>query len=465
MRPSGPVVANTTTVIDLTDSPETSPASSHSTAPAHRCGGYLGNLPWPHAVTSIPMPRQSDDQGNSIRPPAESTNGRRQSGAPSVTPQEEVIDVDEVSEVGIQAADPAFRFNGDLRTLQQANRDTADSNADNEDDVAVTFTRRRVDPMPRNRRFDRTPVPPAEDGGPFHRHVPIHNPPPNGHAERSPSAVGVLDLDTITSRPDFTQQSRRQPRTTVGVGGGFGDYMTRRAAVVTTRRSPRGRTARMILPIYPARGSDIMSDTPHIYGYFPQGRPRARADVEQLDRLQDGFLDEAPRAFVRPHLDYGTFDDDHEWSFENFEDDFLAEAAEMAAGMAAAEAIALRRRTEESRVNVTKPIVPPPRKGYTRMISSGTKLVCPDCDHILGAPSQPAAEVSESEGNQLRPNSKPRDIHRTIWVGKCGHVYCGNCAAKYRKARRGRKDRVGLCLAPGCKQNLTGARGMFEVFA
>ncbi|KAK9362296.1 hypothetical protein V1504DRAFT_431989 [Lipomyces starkeyi] len=75
----------------------------------------------------------------------------------------------------VAAADPAFRFNGDLRTLQQANRDTTDSNADNEDDIAVTFTRRRVDPMPRDRRFDRTPVPPAEDGS-FFRHVPNHNP-------------------------------------------------------------------------------------------------------------------------------------------------------------------------------------------------------------------------------------------------------------------------------------------------
>ncbi|KAK9374879.1 uncharacterized protein V1513DRAFT_63011 [Lipomyces chichibuensis] len=456
MRPSGPVVANTATVIDLTDSSDTSPASSHSTAPAQRCGAYLGNLTWPHAVAGAPVPHQSDVQSNSIPSLTESTNRRHQSGVPLVTPQEEVIDVDELSDVGIQAADPAFRFNGDLRTLQQANRDTTDSNADNEDDVAVTFTRRRVDPMPRNRRLDRTPVPPAEDGS-FFRHVSNHNRPRNGHSARSPSAVGVLDLDTITSRPDFTQQNRRQHRTTVGVGGGIGDYMTRRAAVVTTRRSPRGRTARMLLPIYPPSGNDI---TPHIYGYFPHGRPRSSADVEQLDRLQDGFLDEAPRAFVRPHLDYGTFDDDHEWSFENFDDDFLAEAAEMAAGMAAAEAIALRRRTEEARVSVTKPTVPPPRKGYTRMISSGTKLVCPDCDHILGAPSQ-----SAEEEKGLRPNPKPRDIHRTIWAGKCGHVYCGKCAAKYRKARRGRKDCVGLCLAPGCKQNLTGARGMFEIFA
>ncbi|KAK9323391.1 hypothetical protein V1517DRAFT_320624 [Lipomyces orientalis] len=451
MGPTGPVVANAPSVIDLTDSPDTSPASSERAA-ARQCGGFQGDLSWPPPVTSTPIPQQSDIQGSSIRP--ESASGGIQPVTTAATHQAEVIDVDELPDPGVRADEPAFRFNGDLRTLRPSNMN---SHEDNEDDIAITFSRRRVDPLPRYRRLARTPIPVAESS-PFLRLGPHHNPSPNRHSARSPSAVGVLDLDTITSRPDLTPQSEQPTRTTVGVGGGFGDHMTRRAAVVTTRRSSRGHT-RVLLPVFPPRASA----TQQIYGYFPSARPRARADIEQLDRLQNGFLDGAPRAFVRPHLDYGAFDDDHDWSIDNFDDDYLAEAAEVAAGMAAAEVMALRRRAEETRVNIAKPAVPPPRKGYTRMISSGTRLVCPDCNHILGAPSKPSQEVPKDEDERSSPNAT--DIHRTIWAGKCGHVYCGNCATKYRKARRGRKQTVGICVVPGCKQNLTGARGMFELFA
>ncbi|KAK9248982.1 hypothetical protein V1506DRAFT_563979 [Lipomyces tetrasporus] len=455
MGPTGPVVANAAGVIDLTDSPDTSPASSEAAA-ARRCGGFMGDLSWPPRVTSTPIPQQSGIQGSNIRPSIESASRGAQSVTTAATHQTEVIDVDELPDGGVEADETAFRFNGDLRTLQPSNMN---SHEDNEDDIAITFTRRRVDPLPRYRRLARTPIPVAE-GSPFLRLGPHHNPSPNRRSARSPSAVGVLDLDTMASRPDLTPRSEQPTRTTVGVGGGFGDHMTRRAAVVTTRRSSRGHT-RVLFPVFPPRASA----TQQIYGYFPSARPRARADIEQLDRLQEGFLDGAPRAFVRPHLDYGAFDDGHDWSIDNFDVDYLAEAAEVAAGMAAAEAMALRRRAEETRVNVTKPAVAPPRKGYTRMISSGTRLVCPDCNHILGAPSKPSQEVRKDEDEDVGSSPKARDIDRTIWAGKCGHVYCGKCAAKYRKVRRGRKQSVGICVVPGCKQNLTGARGMFELFA
>ena len=89
------------------------------------------------------------------------------------------------------------------------------------------------------------------------------------------------------------------------------------------------------------------------------------------------------------------------------------------------------RKDEENR------IPPITREGYTRNIQSNDLLVCPTCDHELGT------------------TSEDYEKQDTLWAGKCGHVYCGKCAAV--KLKRGR------CDVEDCNVNLRG-KGLWEIF-
>ncbi|KAF8465290.1 hypothetical protein BDZ91DRAFT_233328 [Kalaharituber pfeilii] len=91
---------------------------------------------------------------------------------------------------------------------------------------------------------------------------------------------------------------------------------------------------------------------------------------------------------------------------------------------------------------------PPPRAGFTRSPKQGDVLVCAMCDHELGQ------------------NSEEDERLVTVWLGKCGHCYCGRCAASFRstpRPKKGRADKSGICAIDGCKTNLKG-KGLWEVF-
>ncbi|RPA80747.1 hypothetical protein BJ508DRAFT_327079 [Ascobolus immersus RN42] len=91
---------------------------------------------------------------------------------------------------------------------------------------------------------------------------------------------------------------------------------------------------------------------------------------------------------------------------------------------------------------------PKARPGFTRSPTENDVLVCAqvDCDQELG--------VAEDEN----------DERGLVYVGKCGHVYCGPCGTKLQKTRAGRKDArsahdpppPGFCAVTGCPQKLTG---------
>lgn len=92
---------------------------------------------------------------------------------------------------------------------------------------------------------------------------------------------------------------------------------------------------------------------------------------------------------------------------------------------------------------------PAAREGFTRSPTTDDVLVCPTCDHELGTPS----EDSECQA--------------TVWLGKCGHVYCGKCAATFKaiptRAKKIRGSHNGYCDVEGCKANLRG-KGLWEIF-
>ena len=90
------------------------------------------------------------------------------------------------------------------------------------------------------------------------------------------------------------------------------------------------------------------------------------------------------------------------------------------------------------------------RSGYTRTLlapvtgsSQSLPVICPKCSRELGAGVD--------------------SLQRSVWAGKCGHVYCGECAAKLRMGRATGAKRQ-LCVVEGCKSSVGGTRNMFEVF-
>lgn len=85
---------------------------------------------------------------------------------------------------------------------------------------------------------------------------------------------------------------------------------------------------------------------------------------------------------------------------------------------------------------------PPPRQGYTRSPKDNMTLVCPDCGDELG---------------------KNTDVKKEVWIGKCGHTYCGSCAARQRN-NKGKGVKAGRCIVDGCAKIISGDKGLMEVF-
>jgi hypothetical protein len=70
-------------------------------------------------------------------------------------------------------------------------------------------------------------------------------------------------------------------------------------------------------------------------------------------------------------------------------------------------------------------------------------LVCPQCGDELG---------------------KNKDVvKKQVWVAKCGHTYCGSCAASQRQ-NKSKGVRVGRCIVDGCTRIVSGDKAMMEVF-
>jgi hypothetical protein len=70
-------------------------------------------------------------------------------------------------------------------------------------------------------------------------------------------------------------------------------------------------------------------------------------------------------------------------------------------------------------------------------------LICPQCGDELG---------------------KDIDVvKKQVWVAKCGHTYCGSCAASQRQ-NKGKGIKAGRCIVQGCARIVSGDKAMMEVF-
>lgn len=85
----------------------------------------------------------------------------------------------------------------------------------------------------------------------------------------------------------------------------------------------------------------------------------------------------------------------------------------------------------------------PPREGYTRSPKENMALICPQCGDELG---------------------KNLDVvKKQVWVAKCGHTYCGSCAASQRHNKQ-KGVKAGRCIVEGCARIVSGDKAMVEVF-
>jgi hypothetical protein len=86
---------------------------------------------------------------------------------------------------------------------------------------------------------------------------------------------------------------------------------------------------------------------------------------------------------------------------------------------------------------------PPARQGFTRSPTENMALICADC------------------GDELGKNATV--VKKEVWIGKCGHVYCGSCAAR-QKQNKARGVKAGKCMVEGCSKIISGDKGLMEVF-
>jgi hypothetical protein len=85
----------------------------------------------------------------------------------------------------------------------------------------------------------------------------------------------------------------------------------------------------------------------------------------------------------------------------------------------------------------------PPRQGFTRSPTEKMALICPDCGDELG--------------------KHTNIVKKEVWIAKCGHTYCGGCAARQRQ-NKGLGVKAGRCIVDGCSRIVSGDKGMMEVF-
>jgi hypothetical protein len=84
------------------------------------------------------------------------------------------------------------------------------------------------------------------------------------------------------------------------------------------------------------------------------------------------------------------------------------------------------------------------RIGFTRSPEEKMTLTCPQCGTELGSDSD--------------------EVKKEVWVAKCGHTYCGECALGHRRNKIKTGPKVGRCFVDGCSRVISGERAMIEVF-
>lgn len=91
--------------------------------------------------------------------------------------------------------------------------------------------------------------------------------------------------------------------------------------------------------------------------------------------------------------------------------------------------------------NYTVP--PPAQQGFTRSPKEDMALVCPECGVELG---------------KIKEDVKKKEV----WIGKCGHVYCGECSERQR-INRGKGVKAGRCIVDGCNKIISGDKAMIRI--
>ncbi|KAF3908495.1 hypothetical protein ABW21_db0204865 [Orbilia brochopaga] len=89
------------------------------------------------------------------------------------------------------------------------------------------------------------------------------------------------------------------------------------------------------------------------------------------------------------------------------------------------------------------------REGFTRSPNSDQAIGCSNCD----------CELGDSEDG----------LQKQIWVMKCGHCYCGECANEklsmpLPRAQRGKKRKLPTCSITGCKQTVNSKKFIWEIY-
>ena len=102
-----------------------------------------------------------------------------------------------------------------------------------------------------------------------------------------------------------------------------------------------------------------------------------------------------------------------------------------------------------------KYVAPEPcKEPFTRTFKQTDTLVCPQCRSELGGSGPLELGKSTTEEEETR---------RRIFVTKCGHVYCGDCAHKFKAVFAKSKSKGVRCHAPDCGHSITKTK-LFEVF-
>ncbi|KAI9768208.1 MAG: hypothetical protein M1840_005038 [Geoglossum simile] len=91
----------------------------------------------------------------------------------------------------------------------------------------------------------------------------------------------------------------------------------------------------------------------------------------------------------------------------------------------------------------------PAQEGFTRSPNEGNVIVCPNCDDEL------------TVGDD--------DVKRSVWVAKCGHVYCGECTrdrklTSKKKALKPKNPPFAICRVDGCNQKVSAPKAMFQLY-
>ncbi|EWC48147.1 hypothetical protein DRE_02251 [Drechslerella stenobrocha 248] len=89
------------------------------------------------------------------------------------------------------------------------------------------------------------------------------------------------------------------------------------------------------------------------------------------------------------------------------------------------------------------------RAGFTRSPKSEDAIGCSNCEQELG--------------------DSDDDIKKQIWVMKCGHCYCGECANTMLsqpapRPQKGKRRKFMTCAITGCRQTTSGKRFIWEIY-